>query len=58
MDRIDTDPSVDVRTQTHITALEGGAGELRALAVADSDGEALLPCAALFSFIGADPNSS
>jgi thioredoxin reductase (NADPH) len=56
VDRIEADPAISVRTNTRILALEGDS-RLRALRIASFDGEAQLPTAALFSFIGAEPNS-
>jgi thioredoxin reductase (NADPH) len=56
VDRIAADDRITVRTSTRITALEGD-GRLAALRVAARDGEATLPASALFSFIGAEPNS-
>jgi thioredoxin reductase (NADPH) len=56
VDRIVADPHVSVRTNTTIRALDGD-GALRSLRVKDPDGDARLPCSALFSFIGAEPNS-
>jgi thioredoxin reductase (NADPH) len=56
IDRIEADPRISVRTQTTITALEGDQ-TLRAIRVKDSDGEGTISCAALFSFIGAEPGS-
>jgi thioredoxin reductase (NADPH) len=57
VDRIEADPRVTVLTNTRIVALEGN-GELRSVRVADRGGEATLPASALFSFIGAEPNSA
>ena len=47
--------SADRRGAT-ITRLDGDDG-LRELQIRDADGEATVPCAALFSFIGAEPAS-
>jgi thioredoxin reductase (NADPH) len=56
VDRIADDPHITVRTNTTIRALDGD-GELHALQVKDPSGDARLACSALFSFIGAEPNS-
>jgi thioredoxin reductase (NADPH) len=56
VDRIDADPRITVRTNTHIVELEGD-GQLHSMRVVDRDREATLPASALFSFIGAEPNS-
>jgi thioredoxin reductase (NADPH) len=56
VDRIEADPRITVRAKTRIIALEGD-GQLQSMRVVDPDGEAKLPAAALFSFIGAEPNS-
>ena len=57
VDRIDTDPRIDVRANTKISALDGGAA-LSTVRVAGDDGETELSCVALFSFIGAEPESA
>jgi thioredoxin reductase (NADPH) len=56
VDRIETDHRIDVRTGTTITGLDGEES-LSAVRVTAGDGDAVLSCAALFSFIGADPAS-
>jgi thioredoxin reductase (NADPH) len=56
VDRIDGHPRISLRTNTVIKALEGGE-ILDGLRVAGTEGEEVLGCAALFSFIGADPAS-
>jgi thioredoxin reductase (NADPH) len=56
-DRIDAHPHITVRTGAQITGLVGDP-DLRAVTLADADGTADIPCAGLFSFIGADPSSS
>ena len=57
VDRVEADGRITVRTNTRIVALEGD-GQLRAIHVADRDGETTtLVAVALFSFIGAEPNS-
>jgi thioredoxin reductase (NADPH) len=56
VERIDADPHITLRTRTTVVALEGDE-TLRALRLQDPDGEALVECAGLFSFIGADASS-
>jgi thioredoxin reductase (NADPH) len=56
VDRIEADPGISVRTDTTIVGLEG-AETLEALRLNGPDGEAVIGCAGLFSFIGADPGS-
>jgi thioredoxin reductase (NADPH) len=56
VDRIDAHPSIDVRANTTITGLEGDR-ELKSIRVASPEGDVTLRCAALFSFIGAEPAS-
>jgi thioredoxin reductase (NADPH) len=55
-DRIEAHPSITVRTGAEVVGLTGGA-ELKSLTVNTGDGEEELACSALFSFIGAVPNS-
>ena len=57
IDRIEADPRITVRSSTTIVALDGDE-QLRALTLASPNGQASVPCAALFSFIGADPASA
>jgi thioredoxin reductase (NADPH) len=54
--RIEADPHIAVRTGTTVVALEGGE-TLRALRLEGPDGDTVVDCAGLFSFIGADPSS-
>src|SRR5438874_10778478 len=54
VDRIEAEARIDVRTNTRITALEGDS-TLTSVRVTTGGVDAVLPCAALFSFIGADP---
>jgi thioredoxin reductase (NADPH) len=54
IDRIEAEARIDVRTNTRITALAGEA-TLTSIRVTGGGSDAVLPCAALFSFIGADP---
>jgi thioredoxin reductase (NADPH) len=56
VERIEADPHNTLRTRTTVVALEGDS-TLRALRLKGPDGETLVECAALFSFIGADPSS-
>ena len=56
VDRIDAHPRVNVQANTTITAVDGDQ-TLRSVRVKNPDGEAVLDCSALFSFIGADPGS-
>ena len=54
VDRIEADPRIHVRTRSTITSLDGDR-TLTSLRVTAENGSAVVPCAALFSFIGADP---
>jgi len=56
-DRIDDHPQITVRTGAHITGLLGQP-DLGAVEITDADGATEIPCAGLFSFIGADPSSA
>ena len=56
VERIEADDRIDVRSQTQIMGLDGDR-TLTSVRVTGADGEAVLPCAALFSFIGAEPAS-
>jgi thioredoxin reductase (NADPH) len=56
VDRIETDAHIDVRTNTRITDLDGDR-TLTSIGVTTTGGDAVLPCVALFSFIGAEPAS-
>jgi thioredoxin reductase (NADPH) len=56
-DRIDAHPHISVRTGAAITGLVGEP-DLGAVMITDADGTTEIPCAGLFSFIGADPSSS
>jgi thioredoxin reductase (NADPH) len=55
-DRIEAHPAITVRTGTQVTGLTGGS-ELKAITTATAEQEDELACSALFSFIGASPNS-
>jgi thioredoxin reductase (NADPH) len=54
VDRIEINARIDVRTKSAITGLEGEQ-TLTSVHVATDGVGAVVPCAALFSFIGADP---
>jgi thioredoxin reductase (NADPH) len=54
VDRIEIDARIDVRTKSTIIGLEGEQ-TLTSVRVSTEGVGAVLPCAALFSFIGADP---
>ena len=56
VERVEADPHIEVRLLTHIIALEGEKS-LEALRLEGPDGETVLGCRALFSFIGAEPSS-
>jgi len=56
VDRIESDESIEVRTNTQITGLSGDE-TLTSIRTASSGHDATVPCAALFSFIGAEPAS-
>jgi thioredoxin reductase (NADPH) len=55
-DRIEAHPSITVRTGTQVVALAGN-GELAGITVTTGDQQDELKAVALFSFIGAAPNS-
>ena len=56
VDRIEADDRIQVLTGTRIVALDGERA-LSSVRVAGPEGEAVLPAAGLFSFIGAEPAS-
>ena len=56
VDRIEADSRIAVRTDTTIVALEGDQ-TLQELRLKGPNGEVVIGCAGLFSFIGADPGS-
>jgi thioredoxin reductase (NADPH) len=56
VDRIVEHPRIDVKPNTHVAQLDGTDG-LERVVLADADGQSAVACAALFSFIGADPTS-
>jgi thioredoxin reductase (NADPH) len=57
VERVDADPHITLRARSTIVALDGDE-TLRAVHLNGPDGTSVLPCAGLFSFIGADPSSS
>ncbi|HEX6480990.1 MAG TPA: FAD-dependent oxidoreductase [Ktedonobacteraceae bacterium] len=54
VDRIEADARINVRTNTRIVSLDGDR-TLTLVRVTTVGGDAVVPCNALFSFIGADP---
>lgn len=56
VERVEADPQIDVRPRTNVVALEGEK-VLEGLRLEGPDGETVVRCAALFSFIGAEPSS-
>jgi thioredoxin reductase (NADPH) len=56
VDRIEAHQRINVRMNTKITGLQGDE-TLSAVRISGKDGDATLDCVALFSFIGAEPNS-
>ncbi|MGO8877216.1 MAG: FAD-dependent oxidoreductase [Acidimicrobiales bacterium] len=56
VERVEASPHITLRTRTTVAALDGDE-TLRAVHLEGPDGESVLPCAGLFSFIGADPSS-
>jgi thioredoxin reductase (NADPH) len=54
VDRIEAEARIDVRTNSKITGLDGDR-TLTSVRVTTGDCDAVLPCVALFSFIGTDP---
>lgn len=57
VDRLENYPRIATLTQTRVVGLEGG-DELSGVRVVGPQGDETLSCAALFSFIGADPMSA
>ena len=55
-ERIEADPRITLRDRTTIVALDGDE-TLRTVELAAPEGKVVIPCAGLFSFIGADPSS-
>lgn len=56
VERVMRHPSIEVMTNAEVTGLYGDVA-LHSVRVTHSAGESELPCAALFSFIGAEPSS-
>lgn len=56
VERLEGHPRVDIVASSQIVGLEGGQ-TLSAVRIEGPDGQTTRPCAALFSFIGADPQS-
>jgi thioredoxin reductase (NADPH) len=56
VDRVEGHPNIEVRTRTTVQSLSGSLG-LEQVVLAGPDGETKVPCAGLFSFIGAQPSS-
>jgi thioredoxin reductase (NADPH) len=56
IDRVEADPRIQVRTKATITGLDGDQ-TLEAIRLTSGGGDEVLPCVALFSFIGAEPAS-
>jgi thioredoxin reductase (NADPH) len=57
-DRIEAHPAITVRTGTQVVALSGtGGGELKGITVTTAGQQGEIEAVALFSFIGASPNS-
>jgi thioredoxin reductase (NADPH) len=57
VDRLEGHPRITILAQTRVVGLDGN-GSLDAVRVAGPAGEQTLSCAALFSFIGAEPAST
>ena len=57
IDRVEAHERVVVRSSTSITALDGDEAAIER-AGHGKDGDDAIPCAGLFSFIGADPSSA
>ena len=56
LERIEANRRVDLRTLTQVTALDGDE-TLSAVHLKGPEGDTVVPCVGLFSFIGADPSS-
>jgi thioredoxin reductase (NADPH) len=56
VDRVEADPRITLRSQTTVVALDGDE-TLQVVQLDGPEGEVEIPCAGLFSFIGADPSS-
>jgi len=57
VDRIEAHDRINVRTQTTVAGLEGDS-VLREVRLRGPDGDEVVTCVALFSFIGAEPSST
>jgi thioredoxin reductase (NADPH) len=57
VERLTSHPRIQILTDTRIVGLDGD-DSLRSVGIAGPQGETELTCAALFSFIGADPVSA
>jgi len=57
VERIEEHQQITVLANTKIIALDGDQA-LRAVHLSGADGDTILPCVALFSFIGAEPSSA
>jgi thioredoxin reductase (NADPH) len=57
VERVQADPQITLRSRTTVVGLDGDE-TLRTVYLRGPDGGIDLPCAGLFSFIGADPSSS
>jgi thioredoxin reductase (NADPH) len=56
VERIEVDPQITLRRQTTVVALDGDQ-TLRAIRLKSPEGETVIECTGLFSFIGAEPSS-
>jgi len=56
VDRIEADPAISVRVNAQVTGLTGDSC-LTAIRLTTPDSEVTMPCAGLFSLIGAEPSS-
>jgi thioredoxin reductase (NADPH) len=56
VERVEADPHITLRSRTTVVALDGDE-TLRSVVLNGPDGTITVPCAGLFSFIGADPSS-
>jgi thioredoxin reductase (NADPH) len=57
VDRIEADPRIHVQTNARVSGLDGERS-LASVRITTADGDTTLPCAALFSFIGAEPSAA
>jgi thioredoxin reductase (NADPH) len=56
VERVEADPHITLRARTMVVGLDGDR-TLQEVQLSGPDGETVMPCAGLFSFIGADPSS-